>query len=315
MRRFLLALVTALAAAAPAPALAAGSGGAGLASATGLTGAQSARSVFGRVLRYGARGPQVRTLQTWLTRIGFTVPETGYFGPLTKRAVIRFQRAEHLRPVTGTVGVHTAATLYELVQRALKASGSGAASSSGSSSSGSSSSGSSSSGSGSSAGGSGTSVPASTSSDGLAFPLEPISRVLPPADWTLDQGIDIATVGGACGSQATEVAVADGTIVQEGISGFGPAAPILLVSDGPLAGRYVYYGHALPALVPLGATVKRGEPIAEVGCGDVGLSSGPHIEIGISAPGGPPCCPAYQVTSPALYPVIVAAYRAAGGAS
>ncbi len=270
---------------APCTALA-GSGGAGVAgpsNPTGIVNPTHHGLVFKRVLRKGDRGTDVRTLQSWLSDVGFAVPRTGYFGPITKGAVTRFQRSNALRPASGTVGRRTAAALEAAVQHATK-------------------------GTGVDAGGG----PA-PSAGGMVFPLRPLSRVLPPSTWTLDQGIDISTAGAACGSRVVEVAMAPGTIVQEGIDGFGPYAPIIKVSSGPYVGRYIYYGHAAPALVPVGATVTTGEPIAEIGCGDVGISSGPHIEIGISAPGGPPCCPGYQQTSPAWYDVVLGLYHKAGG--
>ncbi|HEY3727538.1 MAG TPA: peptidoglycan-binding protein [Solirubrobacteraceae bacterium] len=249
----------------------------------GLVSTADSTAVFGRTLRKGQRGADVTTLQTWLSDVGFKVSATGFFGNTTKVQVRKFQISYGLKPPSGTVGKRTAAALNAAVQKAAKGAGVSSSPTTGS----------------------------TTSGVGLVFPLKPLSLVLGPSDWSLDQGIDIGTVNSACGSKVIEVAMAPGTIVQEGIDGFGPDAPVIKVTSGTYAGRYIYYGHAAPALVPVGATVTAGEPIAEVGCGDVGISSGPHIEIGISAPGGPPCCPGYQETSPAWYDVVLGLYNQA----
>jgi peptidoglycan hydrolase-like protein with peptidoglycan-binding domain len=63
-----------------------------------------------RVLRKGTAGNDVKTLQILLTRRGFDVPSTGFFGSITGRKVRRFQRTRHLT-ADGIVGPMTRAAL------------------------------------------------------------------------------------------------------------------------------------------------------------------------------------------------------------
>jgi murein DD-endopeptidase MepM/ murein hydrolase activator NlpD len=146
------------------------------------------------------------------------------------------------------------------------------------------------------------------SGGGWVFPFHP-GVAMSPSTWRADQGQDIFAKASACGPRAELLAVADGTIVREGIPGFGPAAPVLRIERGTYAGRYVYYGHALPALVPVGSHVRAGQPIAQVGCGQVGISSGPHLELGMSTAGGGTCCPDWGETSGLVRQLLVAVYR------
>jgi murein DD-endopeptidase MepM/ murein hydrolase activator NlpD len=166
------------------------------------------------------------------------------------------------------------------------------------------------------------SVPAANSpypvgAAGWVFPLYPLSRVGARGTWSLDQGVDLGGSADQCGSHLTELAVATGTIVHEGLSGFGREAPVLLIEGGPDTGRYVYYGHAAPALVAVGARVSAGQAIADVGCGDVGISFAPHLELGLLPTGAssPEDMPATGETSHETLAKLKSAYSAAMSAA
>jgi murein DD-endopeptidase MepM/ murein hydrolase activator NlpD len=221
-------------------------------------------------LQYGSRGDEVTVLQMWLRELGYGSVRVTGRYDLRTRNAVR--RFQRARGLSSD-GVAGSATI-----RAMKAARAARR--------------------------------AMAGTQGWKFPIQPISRVAPPSYWSPDQGIDIPPYTGFCGRQLTLVAVTDGKIVQEGISGFGSQSPILKVSSGPYAGRYIYYGHSAPALVGVGTWVTRGQPIAQVGCGSVGISDTPHLEIGISRPGGPPCCPGFGETAPLITEIMLQLYNA-----
>jgi murein DD-endopeptidase MepM/ murein hydrolase activator NlpD len=117
------------------------------------------------------------------------------------------------------------------------------------------------------------------SSGGFTFPLPP-SAASPPGTWSLDDGVDISAP-----ANTPEYAVGSGTIVLHGIGGFGPWAPVLHLDSG----QYVYYGHAGPVgELPIGTHVSAGQVIGSIGPGIVGISTGPHLEIGFCDASGTP---------------------------
>jgi murein DD-endopeptidase MepM/ murein hydrolase activator NlpD len=118
------------------------------------------------------------------------------------------------------------------------------------------------------------------------FPL-PKSAASPPSTWSPDQGVDISAPG-----DTPEYAVCSGTIVLHGIGGFGPWAPVLHCDSSLDGYDYVYYGHAGPAdQLAVGTHVSAGQVMSSIGPGIVGISTGPHLEIGFCDSAGSPIGP------------------------
>ena len=98
-------------------------------------------------------------------------------------------------------------------------------------------------------------------SNGVALPL-PRGYL---TGGSVDQGVDYAAPGGT-----PLYAMGDGVIIGAGISGFGPNAPILKITSGPLKGMVIYYGHAGANSVHVGQHVRAGQQISQVGTGSSG---------------------------------------------
>jgi len=76
-----------------------------------MGGAASTQAAITSYLAFGVRGSQVVELQNTLTQLGYYKgPISGYFGPLTRNAVMNFQ-STHTIPALGIVGPLTRAAL------------------------------------------------------------------------------------------------------------------------------------------------------------------------------------------------------------
>ena len=82
-----------------------------------------ALSIPSRDLEFGVRVEEVRALQKLLNAHGFTVAtsgggspgqETFYFGPATRTALVRFQKAKNITPAAGYFGPKTRAAFSSL---------------------------------------------------------------------------------------------------------------------------------------------------------------------------------------------------------
>jgi peptidoglycan hydrolase-like protein with peptidoglycan-binding domain len=83
--------------------------------------AEAKRYAFGtRVLREGSHGPDVRTLQRNLTKVGLRTEIDGQYGPHTARRVKSWERRSDVRRVNGRVSRGEARKMSSQVARGVK---------------------------------------------------------------------------------------------------------------------------------------------------------------------------------------------------
>ncbi len=102
-----------------------------------------------------------------------------------------------------------------------------------------------------------------------------------------DEGVDIEDAPNGIAVYSMTPGIV--TAVASDPGGFGPNYPVVLVTKGPLAGQYIYYGHVAASLVKVGQHVLAGQPIAVMGhTGNAASLGHGHIEIGFSDASGDP---------------------------
>jgi hypothetical protein len=137
--------------------------------------------------------------------------------------------------------------------------------------------------------------------EAFVFPFQDKTRAVPQSQWTQDEGVDISADGVTCANEPVLVAVSSGTVqvvdstTVPDYRNFGPQVTEITGDPGTVfAGHIIYYGHSKDPIVTSGH-VAAGQPVTHVGCGIVGDSSGPHLEIGVFPSG---------VTDPLRFPPV-----------
>jgi murein DD-endopeptidase MepM/ murein hydrolase activator NlpD len=208
--------------------------------------ARQAQALGSRTLRMGAKGTQVRVLQRVLTAVGYRVNVTGYFGPLTRAQVRRFQKNWTL-PIVGYVGPATAKALRDaLAGRKPPAR-------------------------------SAQPVPTAVSVNGWTYPIrgahsygDAADRYGAPRDGHTHAGQDILA---SCG--LPEVAARGGRVIDTGYGGAAGYYVAVHTTDTPY--DYFYAHLRSSSTVKAGQTVSTGQLVGYVG--ETGDAVGCHLHF------------------------------------